>query len=146
MPEETIVREAIDKAHHRDRFWMILFPVIVISLIVIALIVLLSVNGGLGGTDTASFAGVATVMLVLPALLFGLITLVILIGLGIGVSKLRGVIPQGGKALRDYLSIGKDYLRKGGDASAKPILALGALNAKIKQIGISFTDRFSRKG
>lgn len=146
MPEEKILREAMDKAHRRDRFWMILFPVILIALAAAAVIVLISVRAGGGGMGTASLAGVATVMLALPALLLGLITLALLIGLSIGVIKLQNLVPLGGKALRDYLIVGKNYLRIGSDAAAKPFLAAHALNAKIKQVGTSLTDRFSQKG
>ncbi len=146
MSDESKLREAIDKAHKRNRFWMILFPIILISLAVVGLIIWLSINGSVGRADTANLAGLATVLLVLPALLFGLITLVVLIGLSIGVVKLHELIPQAGKAIRGYLSQGQHYLRVAGDESAKPILALRAFNAKIQQIGTSLTDRFSQKG
>ena len=54
MSEESILREAIDKAHRRNQFWMILFPVILISLLVVALVVWLAVKGSVGGADTAN--------------------------------------------------------------------------------------------
>lgn len=146
MSDEIKLRETIDKAHKRNRFWMILFPVILIGLAVVGLIVWLAINGSVGGADVANLAGVATVLLVLPTFLFGLITLAVLIALSIGVVKLHELIPQAGKAIRDYLSLGRHYLRVAGDASAEPILALRGLNAKIKQIGNSLTDRFSQKG
>ncbi len=146
MTDESELRESIDKAHKRNRFWMISFPIILISLVVVGLVVWLAIKGGLGAADTANLAGVATVLLVLPVLLFGLITLAILIGLSIGVIKLHTLVPQAGKALRSYLSQGQQYLRSAGDASTKPIMALRELNAKIQQIGTSLTDRFSQKG
>ncbi len=146
MSDEIKLRETIDKAHKRNRFWMILFPVILIGLAVVGLIVWLAINGSVGGAGVANLAGVATVLLVLPTFLFGLITLAVLIALTIGVVKLHELIPQAGKAIRDYLSLGRHYLRVAGDASAEPILALRGLNAKIKRIGTSLTDRFSQKG
>ena len=146
MSNESQLRETIDKAHKRNRFWMILFPIILVGLAVVGLIVWLAIKGGVGGADVANLAGVATVLLVLPTFLFGLITLVVLIGLSIGVIKLHEFIPLAGKAIRDYLSLGRHYLRVAGDATAEPILALRGLNAKIQQIGTSLTDRFSQKG
>jgi hypothetical protein len=146
MSDEVKIRETIDRAHKRNRFWMILFPVILVSLAVMVLIIWLAIKGGVGRADVANLAGVATVLLFLPAFLFGLITLVVLIGLSIGVIKLHELIPQAGKAIRSYLSLGRHYLRVAGDASAEPILALRGLNAKIQQIGTSLTDRFSQKG
>lgn len=146
MSDETNLRASIEKAHKRDRFWMILFPIILVGLVVVGLITWLAIKGGVGGTDTANLAGVATVLLVLTVLLFGLIALVFLVGMSIGVFKLHEVIPQAGDAIRDYLSLGRHYLRKAGDASAEPILALRGLTAKIQQIGTSLTDRFSQKG
>jgi len=145
MDDESKVREVIDKAHKRNRFWMISFPIILVSLAVVGLIVWLAIKGSLGVADTANLAGVATVLLVLPALLFGLIALALLIALTIGVVKLHELVPQAGKALRSYLSQGQQYLRSAGDASTKPIMALREFNAKIQQIGNSLTDRFSKK-
>ena len=103
MSDEIKLRETIDKAHKRNRFWMILFPVILIGLAVVGLIVWLAINGSVGGAGVANLAGVATVLLVLPTFLFGLITLAVLIALTIGVVKLHELIPQAGKAIRDYL-------------------------------------------
>jgi hypothetical protein len=146
MSDALKLRETIDKAHKRNRFWMILFPIILVGLIVVGLIVWLAIKGGIGGADVANLAGVATVLLLLPTFLFGLITLAVLIGLSFGVIKLHELIPQAGNAIRTYLALGRHYLRVAGDASAEPILALRGLTAKIQQIGTSLTDRFSQKG
>lgn len=146
MSEEPNLRETIDKAHRSNRFWMILFPVILISLLAAAVITWLAIKGNLGSTSLENLAGVATVLLALPVFLFALITLALIIGLLIGAIKLHALVPQAGKALRGYLSIGQHYIRVAGDESAKPILSLRALNARIQQIGTSLTDRFSQKG
>ncbi|HOZ38946.1 MAG TPA: hypothetical protein PLH64_09400 [Anaerolineaceae bacterium] len=146
MSEESIVREAIDKAHKRNRFWAILFPVLLISLVVVGVVIWIAIKGGVGAADTENLAGVATILLVLPTFLFGLITLALIIGMIIGVIKLHEFLPQGGKAIRSYLSLGQHYLRVAQDASAEPFLALRGFNAKIQQIGTSLTDRFSQKG
>ena len=66
MSEELILREEIEKAHKSNRFWKILFPIILISLAVITLVVWLAVKGGIGAADTANLAGVAVVLLALP--------------------------------------------------------------------------------
>lgn len=146
MTDESELRESIDKAHKRNRFWMISFPIILISLVVVGLVVWLAIKGSLGAADTANLAGVATVLLVLPVLLFGLIALALLIALTIGIVKLHELVPQAGKALRGYLNQGQQYMRSAADASTKPIMALREFNAKIQQIGTSLTDRFSKKG
>ncbi len=146
MSDEAKLQEAIDKAHKRNRFWMIFFPLILISLVVVGLITWLAINGSVGGADVENLAGVATVLLALPTFLFGLITLAFLIALIIGVIKLYEFLPQAGKALRDYLRQAQHYLRVAGDASAKPILAVRTFTAKIRQIRTSLTDRFSQKG
>jgi len=146
MSDEAKLQEAIDKAHKRSRFWMIFFILILISLVVVGLITWLAINGSVGGADVENLAGVATVLLVLPTVLFGLITLALIIALIIGVIKLHEFLPQAGKALRDYLRQAQHYLRVAGDAAAKPILAVRTFTAKIRQIRTSLTDRFSQKG
>lgn len=146
MSDEAKLQEAIDKAHKRNRFWMIFFPLILISLVVVGLITWLAINGSVGGADVENLAGVATVLLALPTFLFGLITLAFLIALIIGVIKLYEFLPQAGKTLRDYLRQAQHYLRVAGDAATKPFLAVRTFTAKIRQIRTSLTDRFSQKG
>ena len=146
MSEELILREEIEKAHKSNRFWMILFPIILISLAVITLVVWLAVKGEIGSADTANLAGVAVVLLALPFFLICLIVLALLIGLSFGVFKLSELTPRTGKAIRGYLSTGKHYLLVAEDATAKPVFALRGLDARIKQIRTSLTDRFSQKG
>ena len=146
MSEESNLREAIDKAHKRNRFWMILFPLILVSLVLLGLTIWIAIKGGIGGTDTATLAVLATVLLVLPALLLGLLFLWLMIKMSNSLTKLQESIPRAGKGIRDYISLGHHYLRVTADASAEPILALRGLSAKIQQIGTSLTDRFSQKG
>lgn len=146
MSDEAKLREAIDNAHKRNRFWMILFPLILTGLVVVGLITWLAINGNVGGANVENLAGVATVLLALLTFLFGLITLALIIGLIIGVIKLYEFLPQAGKTLRDYLRQAQHYLRVAGDAAVKPIVELHAFTAKIRQIGASLTNRFSQKG
>ncbi|HPR34388.1 MAG TPA: hypothetical protein PKY64_01840 [Anaerolineaceae bacterium] len=146
MSEESNLRESIDKAHKRNRFWMILFPVILVSLVLLGLTIWIAIKNGIGGADTATLAVIATVLLVLPALLLGLLFLWLMIKMSNSLTKLQESIPRAGKSIRDYISMGKHYLRGAADASAEPILALRGLSAKIQQIGTSLTDRFSQKG
>ena len=146
MSDEVKLREAIDKAHKRNRFWMILFPLILTGLVVVGLITWLAINGSVGGANVENLAGVATVLLALLTFLFGLITLALIIGLIIGVIKLYEFLPQAGKTSRDCLRQAQHYLRVAGDAAVKPIVELRAFAAKIRQIRTSLTDRFSQKG
>ena len=146
MSEESNLREAIDKAHKRNRFWMILFPVILVSLVLLGLTIWIAIKNGIGGADTATLAVIAIVLLVLPTLFLGLLFLWLMIKMSNSLTKLQESIPRAGKSIRDYISMGKHYLRGAADASAEPILALRGLSAKIQQIGTSLTDRFSQKG
>ena len=146
MSKELNIREAIDKAYKRNQFWMILFPVILVSLVLLGLTAWIAIKDGIGGTDTATLAVMATVLLVLPALLLGLLFLLLMIKMSNGLNSLQASIPKAGKAIRHFISQGQHYLRVTADASAEPILALRGLNAKIQQIGTSLTDRFSQKG
>jgi len=146
MSEESNLREAIDKAHKLNRFWMILFPVILVSLVLLGLTIWIAIKNGIGGADTATLAVIAIVLLVLPTLFLGLLFLWLMIKMSNSLTKLQESIPRAGKSIRDYISMGKHYLRGAADASAEPILALRGLSAKIQQIGTSLTDRFSQKG
>lgn len=146
MVEDPKIRETIDRASQRDRFWAILFPIILFSLIAVGLIVWKALKDGFGAADTSDLAGVAVVLLSLPFFLLGLLALLLLVGLSIGIFKLRGLVPLAGSKLREYLAVGKHYLLLAEDASVKPIFELRGLKAKIDQIGTSLTDRFAQKG
>lgn len=146
MVEDPKIRETIDRASQRDRIWAILFPIILFSLIAVGLIVWKALKDGFGAADISDLAGVAVVLLSLPFFLLGLVVLLLLVGLSIGIFKLRGLVPLAGGKLREYLAVGKHYLLLAEDASVKPIFELRGLKAKIDQIGTSLTDRFAQKG
>ena len=146
MVEDPKIRETIDRASQRDRIWAILFPIILFSLIAVGLIGWIALKDGFGAADISDLAGVAVVLLSLPFFLLGLLALLLLVGLSIGIFKLRGLVPLAGSKLREYLAVGKHYLLLAEDASVKPIFELRGLKAKIDQIGTSLTDRFAQKG
>ena len=146
MVEDPKIRETIDRASQRDRIWAILFPIILFSLIAVGLIGWIALKDGFGAADISDLAGVAVVLLSLPFFLLGLLALLLLVGLSIGIFKLRGLVPLAGSKLREYLAFGKHYLLLAEDASVKPIFELRGLKAKIDQIGTSLTDRFAQKG
>ena len=112
-------------------------PIILFSLIAVGLIGWIALKDGFGAADISDLAGVAVVMLSLPFFLLGLVALLLLVGLSIGIFKLRGLVPLAGGKLREYLAVGKHYLLLAEDASVKPIFELRGLKAKIDQIGTS---------
>ena len=82
--------------HRKQRFWQILFPVIIVSVALVAGLVYLLLPTGAVGGDVAGLAQTATVLLTLPLLFMLLPLLVITIMLIILLGRLAGWLPKAG--------------------------------------------------
>ena len=129
------------KAHKQQRFWQIIFPVIVFSALMVAALVFLVVRNGRFSPGVAEVSGAATVLVILPVLFIALIFLVILIAIIYGLSKLKVVIPPAGLKVLQFLEKARWNIRKGADISVQPILSLRQNSERIKQVVRSLNTR-----
>ncbi|MBT7190726.1 MAG: hypothetical protein HN916_11085 [Anaerolineae bacterium] len=119
------------QAYRRDFLWQILVPMI----IVLILVVIASVFTAIRPPGTASlWADISTIWLLIPLLIFVLITLVILGGIIYGMAKLLNITPVYTQKLYALIRLVTKKIENVADASAKPIFFFEELSASIKSI------------
>ena len=127
----TSPKTASYQAHKRDFIWQILVPMIV----VLILVVIASVFTAMRPPGTASlWADISTIWLLIPLLIFALITLVILGGIIYGMAKLLSITPVYTQKLYVLIRLLTKKIEDMADASAKPIFFVEELSASIKSI------------
>jgi len=133
------------KTHEQERFWQILLPVILFSVLLLAGLVFLIIRNGRFSPGVAEVSGAATVLVILPVLFFALIQLIILIAIIIGLTKLKALIPPAGIKVLQLLEKARWNIRKGADISVQPILSLNQNSEKVKQVARSLNTRLMAK-
>ena len=134
------------KSHQKQRFWQIIVPVVLISLLLLAGLVWLILTGGTQTLSLSNLSGAALVLLALPFFLITLVTLVILAGIIFGLSKLKAVIPQAGLTVLQIFEKIRWYMRKGADISVQPLLIFNQNSEKFKEAFRSLNTRLLDKG
>lgn len=137
--------QEIQQKHKQQKFWQILFPIILATLLVVTAMVWVILGSTQNAAGTAALSQAATVVVVLPWFLIFLVGLVLIVGLIYGLGKLHGVIPGATQVVMSYLLKAKDYMTIGADATTKPIMTLQKLSAQAEQAVTSFTERFSKE-
>ncbi len=119
------------QAHRRDFLWQILAPMI----LVLILVIIASVFTAMRPAATASlWADISTIWLLIPLLVFALITLVVLGGIIYGMAKLLNITPVYTQKLYALIRLATKKIENAADASAKPIFFFEELSASIKSI------------
>lgn len=107
-------------------------PLSLSTLVLAALVAWLWV-GGVG--DTGTWADVALILLLAPALLIGLVILAVFIALAILIGRLIGLIPEPAHRAHVIICRIERETSRGVDMALRPLLTLSALWAAIKAIG-----------
>ena len=141
QPDSIPNKTQIAVKHTRGLFWQVLFPIIFASLLVIGLLIYLVVGSRSGGVSLAQFSGVATIILIMPALMGLVFVLAIFVAKIYLLAKLTGVIP--GLAQKVILAFGKakTEIQKVADGAANPFIKLSEIIAKAQQVFDSLQKR-----
>lgn len=132
------------RAHNRQRFWQILFPIIMVCVLAVAALVLL-IQQAEGRADLFAQEGqVATVFVVLPWLLIFLVTLVIVVGLIYAITKLIAWVPGASRSAVDFLTKAKYKIRNGADATAKPVIKVQMWAARLSRLRNLMNPKYSQ--
>ena len=122
------------RIHHRQRFWQIIFPVLIVSVALVAGIVYLLLPAGAPAGDVAGLAQTATVILTLPLLLMLLPILMITIALIILLGKLAGWLPKAGVNVFEFSENVRRSVRKSTSAAVTPLFFIQQKNAELQQL------------
>lgn len=120
---------------HRRQFWLQIFlPIILAVLAILVVAVLLSISALNGTGDSVRWAAISTIWLLIPTMVFGLIFLIVLVGVVF-------LLSRGLEALPNYTSMAQYYVNRAGsavkrfsDGAAKPFIFLNSVGAGLKEI------------
>jgi len=118
--------------HRKQRNTQIILPIILSVVLLVGLIVLISISTFNQGGDVGRWAAISTIWIVIPVLLAGLVTLVVLIGLIYLMARALQGLPYYTGIAQDYVYKARGYIIRGADMAVKPILALDGWLESIK--------------
>ncbi len=120
--------------HRRQWWWHIVLPVLAVALILIgALAGILLATFGQDG-EVHRWAAVATMWLLAPLLLIGLLKFLVLIGLIYGMARLLAILPGYTGQTQNWLQRMEQRMKRGADAAVRPVLALEGLVASLRRV------------
>jgi len=126
------------KRHRKQTMNQIVLPVVLSALLMIVLIALISLATFGADGDVSRWAAVSTIWIVIPILVAGLITLVILIGLIYLMARGLAAIPIYTGIAQDYAAKARGVITRGARMLVKPFLVIEGWSANIQE--------FFRKG
>lgn len=91
--EKAILKRDAQVRHQQQFVWQILTPVLITLLIVLAILILLISSAGTAASTNEKWADISTIFMLLPTLLFGLLTLAVILLFAWLIDKLRKTIP-----------------------------------------------------
>jgi amino acid transporter len=121
------------KDHKRETFWQITFPLIlgVIFVLILAIITFLAATGN--GPITQA-ADAALIFLIIPLMLFTLISMIVFAAITFGVIKLNSTLPLYSKQAHDALIRVRQQVQLGSDKAVAPILKIHGFFASLKAL------------
>jgi hypothetical protein len=125
--------------HRQQRFWQIIFPIILVSLVLLAGLVYLFLPAAGAGGNLGAQAETATVVLVLPLLFFLLPALVLLIVAIVLLGKLAGWLPKASLQAFTFAEKAQNVIRKGSSVAAAPIFFVRQKQAQMQQLARSLS-------
>ena len=133
--EPQIPGNHLSYQNHRRQFWLQIFlPMILAILLIIALAILTGLATFGGGGDSARWAAISTIWLVIPVMFFGLLVFVILAGLVYLLAQALGAIPPYTSKAQYYVKRGASEAKRFSDMATQPVLFLEGLKASLKAI------------
>ena len=105
---------------------------VISTLVLIGVIVLISLATFNSHGDVGRWAAISTIWIVIPILLAGLIVLAILVGLIYLMARALGALPHYTSIAQDYVRIAQNYIIRGADMIAKPVIGLEGFIENVK--------------
>jgi len=122
------------RIHHRQRFWQIIFPVLIVSVALVAGIVYLLLPAGAPAGDVAGLAQTATVILVLPLLFMLLPLLAITIAVIVLLGRIAGWLPNVSENVFAFSERMRHAIQKGTSSAVAPLFFIKQRNAELQQL------------
>ena len=121
------------RAHKRDVFWQITFPLIV-GLLFVLLLAGLTLVAATGGGSVGQAADASLIFLIIPLMLVTVIFTLIFGALAYGMMKFNGILPLYTRRAQDAFEQIRQQARSGSDKAAAPFLKLHGLLASLRAL------------
>ena len=131
--------------HKKERFWQIIFPIAVVSVVFLTVLIFLISRNGRFYPGISDFGASAAILVILPILPILLVNLAIIIGLIYGMVKLRGAVRPLGSRLLKGLESARWKISNFADASVRPLMTINEKAEKTNQVFRSLNKRLNDK-
>ena len=122
------------KRHRKQVTSQIILPMVLIVILFVGMIVLISVATFRDGGDVGRWAAISTIWIVVPIMIAALIFIVLLTGLVYLLKRLLQITPIYTGQLQDFINKIAVYIKRGADASVKPVFFLDGIGTSIKRL------------
>jgi hypothetical protein len=127
--------------HHRQVFWQITLPLVILGLIFLALTVLVSLNGA---GYQSRWADISLIWCLCPNLLVLLLCVGSLGGMSYGLFRLQRVLPGKMYSIQKFSHTVRDGVQKVSDAAVEPVMKAQSSRAGQKTLWKNIHDFFKR--
>ena len=121
------------KAHKREAFWQITFPLIV-GVAFVVILSILTVLAATGGGRITQAADAALIILIVPLMLVTIIFTIIFGAIAFGIIKLNEVLPLYTKQAQDAIARVRQQVQVGSDKAVEPFLRIQSFFASLKAL------------
>jgi len=122
------------KAHKRQKFWQITFPLILAVLLILAVAILTSISAFGEESGAGRWAAISTIWLVIPVMVLALIAMALLFAMVYGMARLLKIIPPYTGKAQYYVNKAADKIHIAADTLTKPVMMGGGLIASLKTL------------
>jgi predicted PurR-regulated permease PerM len=119
------------KAHKRETFWQITFPLI-IGVVFVAILSVLTVLAATGGGNIKQAGDAALIILIVPLMLVTIIFTIIFAGIAYGVIKINETLPFYTKQAQDAFARVRQQVQMGSDKAVEPFLRVQSFFASLR--------------
>jgi uncharacterized membrane protein len=120
---------------HRRQFWLQIFlPVILAVLAILVVAILLSISAFGGTGDPARWAAISTIWVLIPAMIFGFLFLVTLVGLVYLLARALKVLPGLSASAQYYANRITNRIQYFSDLATRPFIFLNSLGASLRTL------------
>jgi hypothetical protein len=133
------------KDHNKQKFWQILFPLILFILIVLVVTIILIIQTSTAYPSGFKFANISIIYLILLSVLPGLIILLIIGALIYGLTKILKYTPLYSKVAQTYVFIAATKIIMVADYLVKPFFFIKSFFAGSRKGISTLKNSFSSK-
>ncbi len=121
------------RRHQKQRFWQILTPIILGSLITLAAAVLmvLTLTGKVSVGNLSQIAAVSTIWLIMPVMVFGILLTLLLLGLIYLAARVLNILPQYTFLVAQYAALIEAKIKLWTIKGTSPIISIKSIGAAV---------------